>query len=204
MRDGPVWKGGGGKTEGLFHPGGTSQKEGCLTFALAWGWGVLWPVWGSIPLESGPQVQGRFWRGPWKSPSQDKCGLWMLGTVYVNSCEWPREREEEGMEKCWMGQRELRTLNKRGSRVKKDAMALGAEAQCGKEGSPVYPAWLRLATVTRKTSSKELISASCKMGACRKLCGLAEEQGRGSGPRAKGLTLPTAGAAANGGTHGIS
>ena len=39
-----------------------------------------------------------------------------------------------------MGQRELRTLNKKGSRVKKDAMALGAEAQCGKEGSPVYPA----------------------------------------------------------------
>lgn len=58
-------------------------------------------------------------------------------------------------------------------------------------------------------SREELISASCKMGggkpgACRKLCGLAEEQGRDSGPRAKGLTLPTAGAAVNGGTHGIS
>ena len=56
VRDGPVWKGGGGKTEGLFHPGGKSQKEGCLTFALAWGWGVLWLVWGSFPLESGAHV----------------------------------------------------------------------------------------------------------------------------------------------------
>lgn len=60
-----------------------------------------------------------------------------------------------------------------------------------------------------------------KPGACRKLCGLAEERGRDSGPRVKGLMFPpfhtsrflpaagesaldTAGAAVRGGTHGIS
>lgn len=65
-----------------------------------------------------------------------------------------------------------------------------------------------------------------KPGACRKLCGLAEERGRDSGTRVKGLMLPplmlppfhtsrflpaagesaldTAGAAVRGGTHGIS
>ena len=60
-----------------------------------------------------------------------------------------------------------------------------------------------------------------KPGACRKLCRLAEERGRDSGPRVKGLVLPpfhtslflpaagesaldTAGAAVNGGTHSIS